>query len=164
MSKDNRARPRIHRTDDKHDKALRAYATEHGIEPWRALEIAIQRLAWTDGPTIDTLRADLESAREATRRADAEIERITADWRAALAEVERVKAPKIPRKLMARVKARIKARPNANPPRTFLFVLENGCDRLEASDRYQDKVKRANRIKRAVARMPRKTKRAAKGA
>jgi chromosome segregation ATPase len=92
MSKDNRARPRIHRTDDKHDKALRAYATEHGIEPWRALEIAIQRLAWTDGPTIDTLRADLESAREATRRADAEIERITADWRAALAEVERVKA------------------------------------------------------------------------
>ena len=73
---DNRARPKIHRTDDKHDKALRAYAAEHGIEPWKALEVAIQRLAWTDGPTIDTLRADLESAREATRRADAEVEQL----------------------------------------------------------------------------------------
>ena len=58
--------------------------------------------------------------------------------------------PKIPRKLMARVKARIKARPNATPPRDFAFVLSNGCDRLEASDRYQDKVKAENAAKRAA--------------
>ena len=74
MSEDNRKRPRIHRTDEKHDKSLRAYAKEHGIEPWQALEIAIVRLPWLDGPTMSALRADLESAREATRRADAALE------------------------------------------------------------------------------------------
>ncbi len=92
---DNRARARIHRTDNKHDKALRDYATQFQIEPWRALEIAIGRLKDPDGPAIDRLTrerdeergiarkvasdllADLESAREATRRADAEAERLT---------------------------------------------------------------------------------------
>ena len=220
---DNRRRPRIHRTDDKHDKALRDYAAEHGIEPWKALEVAIQRLAWTDGPTIDTLRADLESAREATRRADAEVERVTADWRAALAETERVKAlaleragadateikrltveatvrareyaaaaaklgteterlqrelaasqarerqadegamdarveapaPCAPRNKWRRVvspdlAARVDARIDARPGRDFVFVLDNGCSRLEASDDYQDRQKAAKRAARGA--------------
>lgn len=75
---DNRARARIHRTDNKHDKALRDYASEHGIEPWQALEVAIRRLEIPDVLPRDA-RADLESAREATRRADAEVERLTAE-------------------------------------------------------------------------------------
>ena len=124
---DNRRRPRIHRTDDKHDRDLRAYAKEHGIEPWRALEVAIQRLSEpietgtlqasvdiaegvqaeqaaeikklraavtraenvalarekqrddaiadcaAEHATAEALRRDLESAREATRRADAAV-------------------------------------------------------------------------------------------
>lgn len=86
---DNRARPRIHRTDDKHDSALRAYARSRGIEPWQALEIAIQRLGEEDARKVAAdLRADLESAREATRRADAEVERLTADLVTASEDLE----------------------------------------------------------------------------
>lgn len=152
---DNRQRPRIHRCDDKHDAALRAYARSRGIEPWEALEVAIERLKddECDG-TIDRLtkerddaqlsaerltddlaaarkvaadlRAELASAREATRRAD---ERI--------AELET--APRLPPELDRRVKACIAAAPNARPPRDFLFVVRNGCDRIEISDRYRKK-------------------------
>ena len=43
----------------------------------------------------------------------------------------------LPDDLAARVKARIAARPG----RDFAFVVKNGCDRLEGSDRYVDKKK-----------------------
>ena len=46
-----------------------------------------------------------------------------AEWQRNLVEVA-----------IARVKARIKARPG----RDFAFVVKNGCDRLEASDKYVD--------------------------
>ena len=133
----------------------------------------------------DTLRAGLESAREATRRADAALEsshrsnRILAGRAdAAEAEVARLTrelagdrlkteaaqareqqarteaadlqvrrssaapcACAMPDDLAARVKARIAARPG----RDFAFVVKNGCDRLEGSDRYVDK-KKAERM------------------
>lgn len=276
---DNRRRPRIHRTDDKHDRDLRAYAKEHGIEPWRALEVAIQRLSEpietgtlqasvdiaegvqaeqaaeikklraavtraenvalarekqrddaiadcaAEHATAEALRRDLESAREATRRADAavseleqanrdlgldvaalrkmheaekgahercaaEVERLTREiaavhkamasagyehadkplperWEAAYwrdkkqiedligkAEDARSAAPRpcacaLPAELDQRVRACIAARPNAVPPRDFAFVVKNGCDRIEGSDRYQDKIKAENAAKRA---------------
>ena len=153
---DNRQRPRIHRTDEKHDKALRDYATEHGIEPWQALEVAIRRLEIPDVLPRDA-RADLESAREATRRADAEVERLTRELAGERLKTEAAQAREqqarteaadlqarrsgaapcacaLPYDLAARVKARIKARPG----RDFAFVVKNGCDRLEASDKYVD--------------------------
>lgn len=98
---DNRARPRIHRCDDKHDALIRAYARSRGIEPWQALEIAID-VALSGGleraskacdehiaelanarKVAADLRAELAAAREATRRADeriAELETAQADW------------------------------------------------------------------------------------
>ncbi len=161
---DNRQRPRIHRTDDKHDKALRDYATEHGIEPWQALEVAIARLPWFDG-RMSALRSDLESAREATRRADhaaaaaqeayalASTERDDLRNQALrltreLAEVRAAPQPcacALPAELDQRVRDRIAARPG----RDLAFVLKNGCDRLEASDGYQDRQKAAKRAARS---------------
>ena len=129
---DNRARP--HRTDDKHDSALRAYARSRGIEPWQALEIAIQRLGEEDARKVAAdLRAELAAARAAHK--------IVAER----APEIRSAAPALPRDLEKRVKACIAARPHARPPRDFAFVVKNGCDRIEASDRYQDAQKAAKR-------------------
>ena len=132
---DNRARPKIHRTDDKHDKRLRDWAAKQGLDPWQALEMAID---WLGAPPRTA--ADLESAREATRRADAEIERLTRELAAARA------APQpcaLPAKLDQRVRDRIAARPG----RDLAFIVKNGCDRLEASDGYQDRQKAARKAR-----------------
>lgn len=140
---DNRQRPRIHRCDDKHDALIRAYARTHGIEPWQALETAIGRLKDPDGPAIDrlteerdALRAELASARAAHK--------IVAERGPEIRS-----APALPRDLEKRVKACIAARPHARPPRDFAFVVKNGCDRIEASDRYQDAQKAAKRAEEA---------------
>ena len=182
---DNRARPKIHRTDDKHDKALRDWAAEQGIEPWQALETAIRGLKDPGGPEIDRLRnaleisagarrleaADLESAREATRRADAEVERLARELAklgalksAEIAPViERFKSafgadiPQAPSgraatqpcacALPAELDQRVRARIAARPGRDLAFIVKNGCDRLEASDGYQDRQKAARKAR-----------------
>lgn len=99
---DKRQRPRIHRCDDKHDAALRAYARSRGIEPWEALEVAIERLKddECDG-TIDRLtkeRDDAQTEREclATERdgaanaLDEEIERSDKTTKRAYTLAERI--------------------------------------------------------------------------
>lgn len=128
------------------------------------------------------LRRTVASAREATRRADAEVEQLRsqvaglgrtvdaysakvaslkselaasqarerqADEGAMDARVE-APAPCAPRNKWRRVvspdlAARVDARIDARPGRDFVFVLENGCSRLEASDDYQDRQKAAKR-------------------
>jgi hypothetical protein len=181
MSEDNRKRPCIIRVLPSVDARVRAYAARQGLAPNVAAEDLINgaagEIAALDAALV-TLRAELESAREATRRADAALEsshrsnRILAGRAdAAEAEVarltrevagERLKteaaqareqqarteaadlqarrssaapcACALPADLAARVKARIAARPG----RDFAFVVKNGCDRLEASDKYVD--------------------------
>lgn len=136
-------------------KKLRAAVT-------RAENVALAREKQRDDALADlrcaeTLRADLESAREATRRADAEVERLTRELAGERLKTEAAQAREqqarteaadlqarrsgaapcacaLPDDLAARVKARIKARPG----RDFAFVVKNGCDRLEASDKYVD--------------------------
>ena len=211
-----------------HDALLAETERIRARELVRVGELAAERKTATD------LRSDLESAREATRRADAEIDRLEADLTTAgedleaerrsdeaahdafRAEIERLTrtleeatesarvanvgraraeqsaaaaeastaaavrlverrekelagerlkteaaqareqqarteaadlqarrsgaapcACALPADLAARVKARIAARPG----RDFAFVVKNGCDRLEGSDRYVDKKK-----------------------
>ena len=178
MSEDNRQRPHILRVLPAVNVRVRAYATRQGIAPNVAAEGLINgaaaEIAALDKQLV-AARADLESAREATRRADAALEsshrsnRILAGRAdAAEAEVarltrelagERLKteaaqvrrssaapcACALPDDLAARVKARIAARPG----RDFAFVVKNGCDRLEGSDGYQDRQKAARAAERA---------------
>ena len=145
-------------------KKLRAAVT-------RAENVALAREKQRDDALADlrcaeTLRADLESAREATRRADAEVERLTRELAGERLKTEAAQAREqqarteaadlqarrsgaapcacaLPDDLAARVKARIKARPG----RDFAFVVKNGCDRLEGSDGYQDRQKAARAAK-----------------
>ena len=80
MSEDNRLRPHIIRVLPAVNKRVRAYAERSGMKPNVAAEALINGSSGTivalDRQLVAT-RADLESAREATRRADAEIERLT---------------------------------------------------------------------------------------
>lgn len=143
---DNRQRPRIHRCDDKHDALIRAYAEQHGIEPWQALETAIQRLKDPDAidrltEECDALRAELASAREATRRAEeriAELETALADWREASGEQPAAKgrrrAPEstpLPADFETKVRARAKAH-GQTIERTRARVIELGFSRYDA--------------------------------
>ena len=97
MSEDNRLRPHIIRVLPAVNKRVRAYAERQGVAPNVAAEDlmngAAGEIAALDQALV-ALRADLESAREATRRADAEIERLTRELAevrdAARAEVDRV--------------------------------------------------------------------------
>ena len=192
MSEDNRLRPHIIRVLPAVNKRVRAYAERQGVAPNVAAEDlmngAAGEIAALDQALV-ALRADLESAREATRRADAEVEglqrelaslrggldlatetivRVLHERDAALSELAEVRAAletkgatdrlaervetiaaALPDELDQRVRACIAARPNAVPPRDFAFVVKNGCDRIEGSDRYQDKVKAENAARRA---------------
>ena len=82
MSEDNRKRPCILRVLPTVDARVRAYAARQGLAPNVAAEALINgaagEIAALDKQLV-ALRADLESAREATRRADAEVERLTAE-------------------------------------------------------------------------------------
>lgn len=82
MSEDNRKRPCIIRVLPTVDARVRAYAARQGLAPNVAAEDLINaaagEIAALDKQLV-ALRADLESAREATRRADAEVERLTAE-------------------------------------------------------------------------------------
>lgn len=83
----------------------------------------------------ETDRLTRELAEAITSRA-----RIADELAAAIEREQRTAAPcacALPADLAARVEARIKARPG----RDFAFVVKNGCDRLEGSDRYVDKKK-----------------------
>ncbi len=153
---DNRARPKIHRTDDKHDKRLRDWAAKQGLDPWQALEMAID---WLGAPPRTA--ADLESAREATRRADAEVERLTRELAFTKKQVERrditaerlteerdaARAAPQPCALPAELDQRVRDRIAARPGRDLAFIVKNGCDRLEASDGYQDRQKAARKAR-----------------
>jgi len=82
MSEDNRKRPCILRVLPTVDARVRAYATRQGVAPNVAAEALINgaaaEIAALDKQLV-AARDDLESAREATRRADAEVERLTAE-------------------------------------------------------------------------------------
>lgn len=146
---DHRARPRIHRCDDAHDAKIRAYAREHGIEPWQVLE---QMIDGAEAAQAREQEARTEAAlrRKAERAAHkATVERDRAQT--AQANTEALLATALSRSsldpdLMARVQARIASRPG----RDFAFVLENGCSRLEASDDYQDRKKAARAAKKGA--------------
>jgi septal ring factor EnvC (AmiA/AmiB activator) len=77
MSEDNRKRPCIIRVLPSVDARVRAYAARQGLAPNVAAEALINgaagEIAALDAALV-TLRAELESAREATRRADAALE------------------------------------------------------------------------------------------
>lgn len=147
---DHRARPRIHRCDDAHDAKIRAYAREHGIEPWQALELAIEGLDELAQAREQEARTEAALRRKAERAANkATVERDRAQT--AQANTEALLATALSRSsldpdLMARVQARITSRPG----RDFAFVLENGCSRLEASDDYQDRKKAARAAKKGA--------------
>ena len=138
------------------------------IERIRAREMVRMGELAAERKTAADLRADLESAREATRRADAEVAKLGALKSAEIAPViERFKsafgadipqapsgraAPQpcacacaLPAELDQRVRKRIAARPS----RDLAFIVKNGCDRLEASDGYQDRQKAAKRAARS---------------
>ena len=207
---DTRPYPKILRTTESADHALREYAARTHLAPFEALILAIGLLRtkdereaaseraykfaslwhdiarklwhrWRSGlwaiareqNAADGLRREVASAREATRRADAEVERLTREVAklgalksAEIAPViERFKeafgadipqapsgraAPQpsacaLPAELDQRVRARIAARPG----RDLAFIVKNGCDRLEASDGYQDRQKAAKRAARS---------------
>ena len=92
----------------------------------------------------DGLRREVASAREATRRADAEIARLGAELAAARAAPQPCAcACALPAELDQRVRKRIAARPG----RDLAFIVKNGCDRLEASDGYQDRQKAARKAR-----------------
>ena len=200
MSEDNRQRPHIIRVLPTVNKRVRAYAARQGVAPNVAAEALINGAAG-EIAALDqahaALRSDLESAREATRRADAEVERLQRELAslrggldlatetivrvlrerdAALSELAEVRAAletkgatdrlaervetiaaagdRAPRNKWRRVvspdlAARVDARIDARPGRDFVFVLENGCSRLEASDDYQDRQKAAKRAARS---------------
>lgn len=80
MSEDNRKRPCILRVLPTVDARVRAYAARQGLAPNVAAEALINgaaaEIAALDKQLV-AARDDLESAREATRRADAEVERLT---------------------------------------------------------------------------------------
>jgi hypothetical protein len=80
MSEDNRKRPCILRVLPTVDARVRAYAARQGLAPNVAAEDLINgaaaEIAALDKQLV-AARDDLESAREATRRADAEVERLT---------------------------------------------------------------------------------------
>ena len=77
---DNRKRPCIYRVLPEVDARVRAYAARQGLAPNVAAEALINgaaaEIAALDKQLV-AARDDLESAREATRRADAEVERLT---------------------------------------------------------------------------------------
>ena len=77
---DNRKRPCIYRVLPEVDARVRAYAARQGLAPNVAAEDLINgaaaEIAALDKQLV-AARDDLESAREATRRADAEVERLT---------------------------------------------------------------------------------------
>ena len=117
------------------------------------------------------LRADLESAREATRRADTEVERLTrertasitrdVDWQEASGaaspeelttaleahRAKRANAPQpsaLPDDLAPRL-ATIAARRGVEPDVMLANVIKNGISKIEASDKYQDRQKAARK-------------------
>lgn len=165
---ENRKRPHILHASPEVNALVRAFAAKRGITPNDAAEQLIQgttkdivdaaasiarltreltiaeenaaaatRLATRREKERDALRAELASARAAHK--------IVAER----APEIRSAAPALPRDLEKRVKACIAARPHARPPRDFAFVVKNGCDRIEASDRYQNAQKAAKRAEEA---------------
>jgi len=126
-----------------HDTLLTETERIRAREVVRAADLESARVALDmANARTDRLAADLESAREATRCADLEVDRLTRELAAARQVPAREPcACALPDELKQRVQARIAARPG----RDFAFVVKNGCDRLEGSDRYVDK-KKAERV------------------
>ena len=93
MSEDNRLRPHIIRVLPAVNKRVRAYAERQGVAPNVAAEDlmngAAGEIAALDQALV-ALRADLESAREATRRADAALAEAKRTADKLRLEVERV--------------------------------------------------------------------------
>ena len=110
-------------------------------------------------------RADLESAREATRRADAEVERLTRELAGERLKTEAAQAREqqarteaadlqarrsgaapcacaLPANLAPRLAA-IAARRDVAPEIMLANVIKNGISKIEASDKYQDAQKAA---------------------